>query len=760
MKQVRKKQYRFLLFAVFIFSLNDGYGQERYLFQKLDPVLSELVTLSEKYPEQFYNPDLKEEGNRIYIDVFIQTTDIAELKSAGVRTHSEIGDVVTATLTPVQLWTVAALPSVIRIESVSRCKAALDVSIHEIGADSVWAGYLGVPRQGEGVIIGIYDSGIDWTHPDFIDNSNDSRILFLWDQTDNTDTGTTSFGYGTEYTQEQINNEIDGTPAGLVQGRDRTGHGTHVAGIAAGNGRGAGNDKPSEVYVGVAPRADLIIVKGGDGVYDNDRIVDGINYIFQKAEAFDPSRPVAINLSVGGTHHGSHDGTSLYERSLTNFLNEDGRAIVTAAGNEGDDPIHFKGEMYSTVWDSVVIEFEVETNESETRNDLYFDIWYTSALGLKLIVETPSHTRLDTVDAGEILFWPQAGMPMIHVQNDDEDTEHSNGDKEIYIHLSDTQNGGAIQNFETGIWKLIFVGKWGRFDGWMYDRSVTARITQGVDYSTLIAEPGNANRVLTVGSYVSRINWPSLSQNPWGPGGLTAGQRSSFSSQGPTRPNSTQSNPPSKPEITAPGEYILSSLSDQTSWPGNQYIATDSVHWALHGTSMAAPHVTGAVALLFESFPDTSISIVKNWIISSAKRDANTGHAGEQYYWDDQWGYGKLDIYRAVLKTDVEEEEASEFIPESFDLWQNYPNPFNQTTVIRFNVPEKTGRLNRKAVIQIYDIQGRVVQKIEKEVQAPGQYRVEWSGQDSNSRICSSGIYIYRLEIGPGSYSRKMILLR
>ncbi len=755
----RLNRHGFFLFVIFLLEVNPVICEEQNPLLKLDPVLNELVALFEKNPDQIHSPTLKKNGNRMILNVFIQTTDISELKSKGIRVRSEIGDVVTAALTLDQLRMAAALASVIRIEAASRCRPALDVSIHEIGADSVWAGYSGMPRQGEGVLIGIYDSGIDWSHPDFIDDMGESRILFLWDQTDDTDTGTTSFGYGTEYTQAQINDEIDGSSVGLVQGRDITGHGTHVAGIAAGNGRGTGNDQPAETYIGVAPKADLIVVKGGNEFFNSDSVVDGLNYIFQKAEAFDPSRPVVVNLSVGGTHNGPHDGTSLYERNLNNLLNENGRSIVVAAGNEGDDPIHFKGEMYSTVWDSVVIEFEVQTNDIEGKNDLYFDIWYTSAMGLKLIIEMPDQTRLDTVDAGETLFWPQNGMPMIYIRNDDIDAVHANGDKEIYIHLSDTQNGGVIQNFETGTWKLIFVGKWGRFDGWMYDKTVTARITQGVDYSTLIAEPGNAHRVITVGSYTSRINWPSLSQNPWGPGGITAGELSSLSSPGPTRPNSAQSNPPNKPEITAPGEYILSSLSDQLPWPGNQYVATDSVHWALHGTSMAAPHVTGAVALLFEAFPDTSLSIIKNWIISSAKRDGYTGHANESYYWDDHWGYGKLDVYQAVLQTDVEENERGS-VPEKFVLLQNYPNPFNQATVIQFDVSGEIRWLSEKIKIGIYNLQGREVRTIKKEVRAPGQYRVEWSGLDSKDRICPSGIYIYRLEVGSSLFSRKMILLR
>ena len=750
-------KYSMFFSCIFCSILNHLYSSERIDIQKMDPVLREWMVLYNRYPEQVQRLHHPKNQQPVLINVFIETTDSEILRMNDVSIRSEVGDIVTATLPVDRLSSVVALPSVLRIESASRCYSLLDISIPDIGVDSVWAGYAGVSYEGEGVIVGIYDSGIDWSHPDFIDDSGNSRILFLWDQTDGTDVNTTSFGYGTEYNQEQINDEIDGTPTGIVQGNDLTGHGTHVAGIAAGNGRGTGNDQPSGVYKGVAPKADLIVVKGGNQFFHSDSIMDGLNYIFQKAESFDPSRPVVVNLSVGGTHRGPHDGTSLYERSLTNFLYEDGRAIVVAAGNEGDDPIHFKGEMYSASEDSVIIEFEVEYNSPGDRNDLYFDIWYEPELGLELIIEMPDDTRLDTVSNGEILIWPANGAPMVYVSNDQD--PRSNGDKEMFIHLSDRQNDSEIENFQTGTWKLIFLGKWGRFDGWVYDKTVTATITQGVDYTTLIAEPGNAHFVITVGSYISRDSWPSLLQDPYNVAGLTVGALSSFSSSGPPRPNSNNSNPTQKPEIIAPGEYIISPLSDQMSQSDDQWVAIDSVHWALSGTSMAAPHVTGVAALLFEADPIASASEVENWIISSAKRDSYTGHTGESYYWEYDWGFGKLNAYQAVLETDVQEQNSIP-VPDEFIVFQNYPNPFNQTTRIQFDVPGIMNGLNREMIVEIFDIQGRKVQTIRKRIQSAGHYQAEWDGRNFNDQVCPSGIYLYRLEIANYSFYRKMILIR
>src|SRR5690606_36379248 len=126
-------------------------------------------------------------------------------------------------------------------------------------------------------------------------------------------------------------------PFNAIRHRDSGGHGTHVAGIAAGDGSAAGQGQPAFTFVGVAPEADLIIVKvgggGTEGLGTSANALDAVNYCYQRAQALD--RPIAVNMSLGD-NLGPHDGTSLLERGLDNLLGGPGRAFVKSAGNVGD----------------------------------------------------------------------------------------------------------------------------------------------------------------------------------------------------------------------------------------------------------------------------------------------------------------------------------------------------------------------------------------------------------------------------------------
>ena len=163
-------------------------------------------------------------------------------------------------------------------------------------------------RLWNGVLVGIVDSGIDYENSDFRNPDGTTRIVALWDQTVQTGTPPKGFNVGTEFTAEQINAALQVMDRveryQLVPSRDTSGHGTAVAGIAAGNGRGS----ESERYRGVAPEAGLLIVKMGlPGAYGFPRttqLMRGVDYIIRKAEEL--KKPVAINISFGNTY-GSHE---------------------------------------------------------------------------------------------------------------------------------------------------------------------------------------------------------------------------------------------------------------------------------------------------------------------------------------------------------------------------------------------------------------------------------------------------------------------
>lgn len=746
---LKNKKIRALLFIVLILVIKDPLLAEgRSAIEKLDPMLRAILARSARVS----TPSVKRSpgnANRMDpIDVFIQTDCMGALREQGVVVRTIAGDVVTARLSARSLDRVARIRSVSRIQSAVRCRLLLDKSAPEIGADRIWNGELGIAYRGYGILIGIVDSGIDWRHPDFIDAEGRSRILFLWDQTDDGGEPPAGFDYGSEYTRAQIDQEIGGTGSGIVGGADHSGHGTHVAGIAAGNGKGTGNGRPPGTYTGVAPETELIIVKGGDTIFLSTRIVDGLSYIFQKSESLDSPRPVVVNLSVGGTHLGPHDGTSLFERSIDNLIGwKPGRAVVVPSGNDGDDAIHLMG-IFTKVPDTLAVPFLIPGNQQGIEDYASFDLWSEAFTGLSVSVITPSGAAFGPVTGGTAASW-QTDEGKVDIDNASAGPDAENGLLESRVRVSDARDDGTItDNLAQGNWELHLTGNPGRLDGWLYDSSIGARLVNGSEPTMRIAEPGNARLVITVGSYVSRIEWPSLWSVPWGPGGLTAGALSVFSSPGPTRDGRQ------KPEITAPGEYILSSLSREILVsPGDQYITTDSVHHAMKGTSMAAPHVTGTVALMFQADPNLTASDIQAAFILNARKDEYTGSV-----WNPSWGYGKLNAYEVMQSVTGVARADDTGYPKQFSLYQNFPNPFNGDTEIPYDVPG--GSIEGSHAIGIYDMMGRPILLQNHRNARPGRHLVHWDGCDASGGALPSGVYIVRLNSQNSVLSRKMILIR
>ncbi|MGH8525957.1 MAG: S8 family serine peptidase, partial [Gammaproteobacteria bacterium] len=209
---------------------------------------------------------------------------------------------------------------------------------------------------GKGVIVGVIDTGIDWTHKDFIRPEGTSRILYIWDQTDKsfgdsngkigsappTLAGGDAPGPGTLYTNEQINAALKGS--GTVNSMDNFGHGTAAAGTAAGNGLATANGVPPGTYAGAAPEADLIIVKAADCGGFSGQYVLGTIWIAQKAREL--RRPAVINHSLGG-HYTAHDGNEEKELVMNELVGtgKPGLAITVSAGNEGQLSMHASGRF-------------------------------------------------------------------------------------------------------------------------------------------------------------------------------------------------------------------------------------------------------------------------------------------------------------------------------------------------------------------------------------------------------------------------------
>ncbi|MDO8945057.1 MAG: S8 family serine peptidase, partial [Desulfobacterales bacterium] len=272
----------------------------------------------------------------------------------------------------------AELENVRRLESTREMHSELDLSLPETRADIVHTGPPG--RRGEGVIVGIIDSGIDFTHPSFRKSDGTSRILLLWDQGLTPQGGEISpsgAGFGVEYSRADINAALMTVdPFATVRHRDIAPmHGTHVAGIAVGDGSIAGEGKPAFSFVGLAPEADIIVVanRSGsvEGIGTSSNTLDAVNYIFDRAGAM--QKPAVINMSLGD-NLGPHDGSSLLERGIDNLLGGAGRAFVKSAGNAGADNIHASGAV--ATGESVEVGFNVPLG---ARSPAQIDFWYAGA---------------------------------------------------------------------------------------------------------------------------------------------------------------------------------------------------------------------------------------------------------------------------------------------------------------------------------------------------------------------------------------------
>lgn len=307
------------------------------MLPQLRPLLNKDKMQLHKY-QNFY--EVKINQGQIIYHILLKLKPGSSLHAIpGVEIQATIGHIATAKTTREGLLHLAKLTEVERIDISRFMQPCLDVSRISTEVDHLYSG--NPSYRGNGVLVAIFDSGIDWRHEDFIDNFGKFRILYLWDVTDNAGPHPTGFDYGSEYTQAQINDEIDGSPTGLVREKDTNSHGTHVAGIAGGDGSATGHGYDAKRYSGMAPQADLIIVKGGDNSYSTANQINGTAYIMAKAEQL--GRPVVINFSIGG-HAGAHDGTELHEQAIDAAVGP-GKAIVIAAMNDGGEPLHASGSV-------------------------------------------------------------------------------------------------------------------------------------------------------------------------------------------------------------------------------------------------------------------------------------------------------------------------------------------------------------------------------------------------------------------------------
>ncbi|CAA9246270.1 MAG: Peptidase S8 and S53, subtilisin, kexin, sedolisin [uncultured Acidimicrobiales bacterium] len=533
--------------------------------------------------------------------VFLHTAgdgvDLDHLADLGVEVNGG-GDAIRTGIVPLEsLDALSEDPALTRIVPSRPLRLLMDVAG---GAVSLPAFRNRSRLTGKGVVVGIVDSGIEVGHDSFV-----GRISRLWDQTLN----------GQGVPEGRYGAELKGPTLSLS--RDTNGHGTHVAGIAAG---------AHDLYGGVAPEARLVVVKTD---LQTAHVADGIRYIFRTAA--DMKRPAVVNLSLGG-HDDAHDGTDSLSQVIDQSVGP-GRIVCCAAGNEGNDNIHAQVQVRRGGTRTIACAVaRPAANEPPTVAS--FTGWYSGADRVAVAAVSPSDEQTP--------FQPvlATGSPVrryafadgaVSIITPGPDT--SNGDHNFVVQIEPAA-GSASAPAPRGGWRLRLKGT-RVTDGTVHLWSVDGRLAQltgrTVADSTKVGSPGSATGAITVGSYTSKTTWEDVFGHPH-QAGFDLNDISDFSSEGPRRDGGQ------KPDLAAPGAMVVSALSVHSGVLPEHLI--DSHHTIMAGTSMSAPFVSGLVALLLQRDRTLGPEAVRELLRSHSKLP---GQPGGQDRWDPKWGCGLID---------------------------------------------------------------------------------------------------------------------
>ncbi|MBA3901885.1 MAG: S8 family peptidase, partial [Bacteroidetes bacterium] len=625
------------------------------------------------------------------------TIDNNQIKSNGIIVNSKIGNVWSIQFPVENLDNLTKIHNIRYIEIGVDVSPLLELEAKDVKADSVWQGQ-SLPRgyTGKGVIVAIIDWGFDYTHPVFFDTSfTKLRISRAWDQNKTIGNPPAGYSYGAEYVgQNELLAAKHDTDYVFGPGT----HGTHVAGIAGGNGGGT-------VYKGIAHESEIVIISL---LRTSPTLVDAFKYITDYAASV--NKPFVVNMSFG-SHIGPHDGT-LLENYAMDLLAGPGRVFVGSAGNNGSNDFHLKAEL-NTNADTVntFIEFVNPNQISEPIFGQAVPIWgeagksFSASLTVfdksgNIVVSTPFyHTSLaPSVDTMIYIGNDSVQIKMEGIKSNFINNKPSMlfqvSNHSIYpIALSITGEQGIIHAWNV-IRPINRFTNWGRafFASNPLVSTLPGAIAGDRDYG--LGEPaGVGKEVITVGAYRAERVTPN--------GSIQYGQIASFTSHGPTVDGRV------KPDITGPGVGVTSSVNSFV--PGGSTAATVTMDGkvfrfeSFSGTSMSGPVVTGIVALMLEANHTLTAREAKEIIKATARTDSHTGtitSAG-----DNIWGWGKINALEAV--------RASEAMVTSVPLIQSslnfkiYPNPTNGNLIIQ--IPDGN---EAESLITVFDFSGRQVLSI------------------------------------------------
>lgn len=619
----------------------------------------------------------------VTIEVTDAPTVMAFIEKAGYKTTFITDKVITAIIPINFVEQLAALDEVLLLNGPVMMQPTMDKARAIAGIDAAHTNAQNefeTPFTGKGVIVGIIDQGFQYKHVAFLDKDGKSRVVALWNREDYPNDG------------QPVTDIPD---SGQATGG---GHGTHVTGIAAGSKVDGLN------LHGVAPEADIVMIPS---TFDSNEVLEDVRYIKNLAKK--EGKPYVINMSFG-SQLGSHDGLSLYNRTLNDIISDNSGVFVCAAGNDGNN----KNHTSHTFTEDNEVRYVFVNN---TASYVYLSIWEQTGDGKEHITIEPCYYRTTgqtvkplstgrgastTLQSGIDSYSKKQHFSAISFGKD---LKEEVGATDVFFGLKITGKKGAYVH----IWNNS------NLDDLYLPPAVSP--VSGVkkaqvlvpDNEYLVMDGGTAEKAITVASYNSgRAYWKPLK------GGVdvgyssfkTAGEISNFSSRGPVLTENVI-----KPTVAAPGAVIMSALNKYTSGFNKNdegvfaSVKTSPIkeffYGANQGTSMSAPFVTGVVALWYQANPNLTHQQIMDIIAETSINDEFTAEGGQ-----DAWGYGKINAYEGLKKAlllatdidDIHNTDAPVSFQKSNNAWRILFN--NSEAYANIRVTDLNGRLVAQQVLQ------------------------------------------------------------